>query len=116
LSLTPDERAALETMARNDAEEPELALRARIILTCATGVPNVAVAALFHERSRVVGKWRLRFVQRRLNGLFDRPRALNAPHGAVREFEAQVAQAVKQIPLRDASLKGAVVRVTVRLP
>lgn len=93
-----------------------MAQRARIVLTCATGVPNVAVAALLNEPSHAVDRWRLRFVQHRINGLSCRPRAVTTTSEAVSKFEASVAQAVRQIPLGDVSLRGAVVRVTVRLP
>ena len=50
-----------------------LALRARIVLGCA-GLSNKAVAA--HERvtPQTVGKWRRRFAERGLDGLFDEPR------------------------------------------
>src|SRR5499427_2355797 len=51
-----------------------LALRARIVLGCAAGLSNKAVAA--HERvtPQTVGKWRRRFVERGLDGLLDEPR------------------------------------------
>src|SRR5439155_21985174 len=51
-----------------------LAQRARIVLACATGVTNLIVAARFGITRQMVGKWRARFVGRRLDGLFDEPR------------------------------------------
>jgi len=51
-----------------------MALRARIILSSATGSANVAVAEELGVAPATVGKWRRRFVARRLDGLFDEPR------------------------------------------
>lgn len=52
-----------------------MALRARIVLVCAVaGATNLAVAAELGASSATVGKWRARFLDRRLNGLLDKDR------------------------------------------
>src|SRR5215472_901510 len=51
-----------------------LALRARIVLGCAAGLSNKAVAAHERETPQTVGKWRRRFVEHGLDGLLDGPR------------------------------------------
>jgi transposase len=51
-----------------------LALRARIILTCAQGKPNKVVAEQVHVREQTVSKWRSRFLSKGLDGLLDEPR------------------------------------------
>jgi transposase len=51
-----------------------LAQRARIILACAEGKTNTAVAAELGITKQMVGKWRTRFVEQRLDGLLDEPR------------------------------------------
>jgi transposase len=51
-----------------------LALRSRIILACAEKVPNKEVARRLRITKSTVGKWRSRFVKRRLDGLLDEPR------------------------------------------
>jgi transposase len=51
-----------------------LALRARIVLGCAAGLSNKAVAARERVTPQTVGKWRRRFVERGLDGLLDEPR------------------------------------------
>lgn len=50
------------------------AQRARIVLECASGLDNVAVAAKVGVNQATVGKWRRRFIKRRLDGLVDEPR------------------------------------------
>lgn len=116
LILTDDERVALAELVNNEAAEPHMALRARVVLACATGAPNVAVAALFGEAPYFVDTWRQRFVQRRIEGLLDPPEAVPKVTSAVARFEEAVAEAVRQIPCSDVELRGAIVRVTVRLP
>ena len=74
LNLTETEREALQRWARRPKSAQALALRARMILSCAEGNANKAVAGKLGVRSQTVGKWRKRFVERRLDGLLDEPR------------------------------------------
>ena len=75
LELTDGERGELESWARRRKSAQALALRSRIVLGCASGQTNQAVAT--HERvsAATVGKWRARFVAERLDGLVDEPRS-----------------------------------------
>ena len=66
-----------------------LALRARIVLACAEGATNQAVAADLLVNQATVGKWRRRFVAGGLDGLFDEPRP-----GAVRTITDDKVEAV----------------------
>jgi transposase len=50
-------------------------LRSKIVLACANGLDNKQVAATLGVVSATVGKWRRRFVDKRLDGLLDEPRA-----------------------------------------
>jgi transposase len=51
-----------------------LALRCRIVLAAAAGESNEEIAARLACNRNTVGKWRGRFVERRLDGLHDEPR------------------------------------------
>lgn len=51
-----------------------LAFRARLVLACADGTAASAVARRFRTTNATVGKWRRRFIDRRLDGLYDEPR------------------------------------------
>jgi Winged helix-turn helix len=51
-----------------------LALGARIVLECTKGDSNIEVAQRLRVTMQTVGKWRARFVERRLDGLLDEPR------------------------------------------
>jgi transposase len=74
LTLSDDERQKLETWAHRPKGTQRLATRARIILACAEGLDNKAVAARLHINTVTVGKWRKRFLEGRLEGLADEPR------------------------------------------
>ena len=74
LVLTGLEREELERYARRPKTAQALALRARIVLASASGVANTEVAARLGVTVQTVGKWRQRFVERRLAGLLDEPR------------------------------------------
>jgi transposase len=72
--LTTDERETLERWARRPTTAQALALRARLVLRCAAGETATAIARDVHVTKQTVGKWRGRFIARRLDGLLDEPR------------------------------------------
>lgn len=74
LSLTDEERETLRQWTRRPKTGQALAQRARIILACAEGTTNTTVAARLRITKQMVGKWRTRFLNKRLNGLLDEPR------------------------------------------
>jgi transposase len=72
--MTAEEKAALERWSRRPKSAQALALRSRIVLECAQGESNTAVAQKLGITKQTVGKWRSRFLERRLDGLLDEPR------------------------------------------
>src|SRR5487761_2592410 len=74
LVLSDEERLFLERLARRRTSAQAMALRARIVLACATGITNAEVAAEIRVTQAPVGKGRRRFVASRLDGLLDDPR------------------------------------------
>jgi len=91
LSLAIEERESLENWARRPTSAQALAQRARIVLECAAGEPNLAVARKLRITPQTVGKWRQRFLERRLDGLLDEPRP-----GAPRQVgDAQIERVVR---------------------
>ena len=75
LLLDDTERETLERWVRRPKTAQGLALRARMILACAEGRSNIKVAAYLEVSDETVGKWRSRFLERRLDGLSDEPRS-----------------------------------------
>ena len=74
LELSDDERETLQRWARRPKSSQQLAMRSRIVLACAEGSTNTAVATQLGLNKVTVGKWRARFIERRLEGLSDEPR------------------------------------------
>ena len=75
LILKADEKAKLEMMARRPKTDQRTAQRSRIVLDCATGLSNTAVALRRGVTIQTVGKWRQRFMEGRLAALGDAPRS-----------------------------------------
>lgn len=74
LELSVEERETLQRWARRPKTAQALALRARIVLACADGRNNGAVAVEEGVTRQTVGRWRSRFLSKRLDGLLDEPR------------------------------------------
>ena len=74
LVVSAEERTTLEGWMRRRTSAPALALRAGIVLDCAGGLNNTAVARRRRVSKQIVGKWRERFVRHRVAGLLDEPR------------------------------------------
>jgi len=92
LILSSEERERLQSLAHRARSQPLLARRARVVLACAEGLANNAVANRLRCSLGMVAKWRSRFLKTRLEGLYDEPRP-----GAPRKItDAQVEQIVIQ--------------------
>ena len=98
LVLTDEERQTLQRWARRAKTAQALALRAKIVLACADGATNKEVAERLGIWPQTVGKWRGRFVAKRLEGLSDedrpgRPRAI-----ADEQVEAVITKTLEEPP------------------
>ena len=71
--LTAEERIELQRRLRCTTTPAGLARRARVILNVADGLALVQVARLVGMTEKHVRKWTRRFLERRLEGLHDRP-------------------------------------------
>jgi transposase len=100
LILTREERNTLQHWARRRTIGA-LALRSRMVLASADGDGNNEIAEQFGVSPQTAGKWRARFIRRRLDGLADEPRA-----GAPRKVTDQVADRMVARTLRDSPPTG----------
>ena len=96
--LSQPEREQLQALTLGRKTAQALALRARIVLACAKGMDNKAVAMLQRVTQQTVCKWRRRFVEQRMDGLLDAPRP-----GAPRSIDdtrvdAVVAKTLESLP------------------
>jgi transposase len=89
IELSDEERDTLRRWARRHKSSQALALRSRIVLACAEGQTNTAIAADLACNKVTVAKWRHRFAADRLEGLGDAPRP-----GAARRIGDDVVEAI----------------------
>jgi transposase len=75
LVLTEEENVKLEALSRRPKTDQRTALRARIVLGCATGKDSKVVARELKVSMQTVCKWRAAFVKKRMAGLCDAPRS-----------------------------------------
>jgi transposase len=92
IELSEAERRELENLARRRKTAQGLARRARIVLAAADGLENKAIVETLGADANTVGKWRRRFAERRLDGLYDEPRP-----GAPRQIgDEEIAEVVRR--------------------
>jgi transposase len=98
LMVTDVERCELVRLTKRAHVNRALAFRARLVLACTDNVPNSAVARRHRTSNATVGKWRTRFVERRLDGLYDEPR-IGAPRTITDDaVEAVIVKTLETLP------------------
>ena len=99
LIVTEAERVELRRLATRIRVNRALAFRAQIVLACAEALTDTAVARRYRTTNATVGKWRTRFIARRLEGLYDEPR-VGAPRTVSDEtVEAVIVQTLVKTPV-----------------
>src|ERR1700759_4393615 len=98
LALTEEERDRLLSLAHRARSQPLLARRARVVLACAEGLDNEAVAKKLRCSKGMVGKWRARFLKARLEGLYDEARPGAPPKIGDDQIEKIVIQTLERTP------------------
>jgi transposase len=88
LTLSDEERASLERYARSRRGRADLASRARVMLMLADAVPYSQITAAVGWSSATIAKWKARFLDARLAGLWGRHQGSRArtvtPHVTAR--------------------------------
>ena len=71
LVLSQDERIQVSSLARSRTLPHAIVARAKMVLWSAEGASNTEIASRLQWTNATVGKWRRRFIERRLPGLYD---------------------------------------------
>ena len=74
LELSEEEERELQRLVRRRSTPAALSERARIVLACTRGLDDTDVAEELGLHRLTIGRWRRRFLERRLDGLYDEPR------------------------------------------
>ena len=94
LVVSPAQKIELERLVRLSRSARSVAFRARIVLECAGGASNAAIAAKLRTTGFTVGLWRNRFIAEGVVGLGDEPRP-----GAPREIGDEKIEQVVRLTL-----------------
>ena len=95
---TDDERQTLERWARRPKSAQALALRCRIVLLSAEGASVTEVAGRLGVSRTTAAKWRHRFAEQRLDGLFDEPRPGVTRSITDAQVEAVIVKTLEETP------------------
>lgn len=74
INLDPYERAVLKEMANKYTSPYYQVIRAKIVLYAADGLQNKQIGKRLDLPRQIVSKWRKRFFEKRISGLYDLPR------------------------------------------
>lgn len=102
LVLQAAEQAQLQSMVRSRSIPAALRARAQIVLASAAGEANSSIATRLGYTNATVGKWRRRFIERRITGLYDELRP-----GKPRSIDDEQVAELIQTTLHSKPLKGA---------
>jgi hypothetical protein len=97
--LSAEERAELEHRAACYSRPHREVQRAKLVLYAAQGMSNVEIGARLEMMPELVGRWRKRFHDERLDGLSDRERAgrpRRFPPGAGRRGQGDRVRAAQE--------------------
>lgn len=89
LKITDQEREELVRLTKRARVNRNLAFRAKIVLACGDGRLNTEVADDLNTGAATVGKWRRRFIEGRIDALYDEPRV-----GMPRKYDDDAIEAV----------------------
>ena len=92
IDLSDEERLELESLCRSRRTAQGLARRARIVLLASEGLENKEIVERTGSVPNTVGKWRRRFAEHRLEGLYDEPR----PGAPRRIGDDEIAETVRK--------------------
>ena len=97
--LEADTREELERLARSRSQSVRLAQRSRIILLAAAGLDNDAIGVELNITRQKVGRWRIRFAERGMEGILqEEPRSGRPPLIGPRKRAAIVRTTLEERP------------------
>jgi len=98
LKLTAEERQQLAGFSASRSLSHALVARARLVLWAAEGIANQEIAARLNWSKATVGKWRQRFVEHRLVGIYDELRYGRPRYGSDEQIAVLLRRTLKQKP------------------
>lgn len=98
LTVKPADREKLELLARRPKTAQRVAIRSKIVLRAAVGLPNQEIARQLGVTGATVGKWRERYRVQGMEGLSDEPRPGTPRKITDAKVEEAVTQTLESLP------------------
>jgi len=98
VTLSQEQGKQLQSLVSRRTTAQGLAMRARIVLACAEGAENRQVAIDLGVAKSTVGKWRHRFVEAGVDGLYDEPRPGTPRTITDEDVEAVIVRTLESTP------------------
>jgi transposase len=98
LTVKPADQEKLELLARRPKTAQRVAIRSKIVLRAAAGLPNQEIARLLGVTGATVGKWRERYRVQGMEGLSDEPRPGTPRKITDAKVEEAVTQTLESLP------------------
>ncbi len=96
--LSSQQDKELRSLVSRRTTAQGLATRARIVLACSEGLQNKQVAEVLGVNKSTVGKWRHRFIESGLDGLYDEPRPGTPRKITDEQVEAVIIRTLESTP------------------
>ena len=98
LTVKPADQEKLELLARRPKTAQRVAIRSKIVLRAAEGLPNQEIARRLGVTGATVGKWRERYRVKGMEGLADEPRPGTPRKITDGKVEEAVTQTLENLP------------------
>jgi len=98
LAVKPADQEKLELLARRPKTAQRVAIRSKIVLRAAEGLPNQEIARQLGVTGATVGKWRERYRVQGMEGLSDEPRPGTPRKITDAKVEEAVTQTLESLP------------------
>lgn len=99
LTVKPTDQEKLELLARRPKTAQRVAIRSKIVLRAAEGLPNQEIARRLGVTGATVGKWRERYRLQGMEGLSDEPRPGTPRKITDAKVEEAVTQTLESLPV-----------------
>lgn len=98
LTVKPADQEKLELLARRPKTAQRVAIRSKIVLRAAEGLPNQEIARRLGITGATVGKWRERYRAQGMEGLADEPRPGTPRKITDAKVEEAITQTLESLP------------------
>ena len=98
LEISAQDQEQLQSWSKRPKTAQALAMRSRIVLLSGEGNCNTEIARMLLTTRQTAGKWRQRYIDHGLDGLFDEPRPGTSHKHSDKDIERVLALTLESTP------------------